>query len=683
VQQPMTFLAAPKRRRDMTSAFALVGMIAASAIVRSAIAFQHTTPRYFPDEYIYAALGRSIAHGHIAIRGVSSHFPALLEPLVAAPIWALFSTGTAYHLVQIENAVAASLACLPVYLLARYLGLERRYSLACAAYSIVIPELIYTSFTTADALAYPLAAAAITVAVMSLDTPSPRRQLAFLAFAFLASAARVQYLALIVGYIAAAGVVERQRLVRAHWVVFATLSPALVAALAAGPSRILGYYSGVLSLNVGGGVVRWFLQSIYLVTLQAGGILIPGAIIALVRPIGRRGLAFCAFVSVLSIALLLEAAIYAAQGPGFFKGRYVLAIPSLVPIAFGLYLKRGRPLPGIVFGLAGIMAIAATRLPISEYANATFRSDSAFLLAAGWAEDRLGIVPVSFLVAGLVTTGLLGGVLIAYRGGGIYGILAAICFAAFTSGGAVAADVSRSREVRATLPHNLGWVDRVARAQVTAIATPGSPPAELIDQLFWNQSVQREVLLDGASPTDAFSAPGLRITPGGRLRNVSGDLLIENFGTTMVPFDAQLVASAGHFSLWRPRTIPRLRLLIEGRYSDSWLASSAGIRAWSSSGHGGVKVSFDLSLPARWPRHVVRFQLAGSAFVTRRGSHIRVMCETTGGPLNVAFSSSDFVLRGNFRVFAIRMSRLSVADSGTTTSTPAGSAHCARAGDSR
>ena len=38
-----------------------------------------------------------------------AHFPAILEPLLAAPLWRFFSIETAYHLVQAENAVAASL----------------------------------------------------------------------------------------------------------------------------------------------------------------------------------------------------------------------------------------------------------------------------------------------------------------------------------------------------------------------------------------------------------------------------------------------------------------------------------------------------------------------------------------------------------------------------------------------
>ena len=161
----------------------LVPLIAVSSLVRSAIAWKHQTPRYFPDEYIYAALGRSLAHGHYEIRGHLAHFPAILAPLLAAPLWRFFSTETAYHLVQAENAVAASLVAVPVYLLARWLGLGRGYSYFCAAYGLLIPVVSLSSENISDLIAYPLVVAAVAVGVRALDTPSSKRQVAFLVFA--------------------------------------------------------------------------------------------------------------------------------------------------------------------------------------------------------------------------------------------------------------------------------------------------------------------------------------------------------------------------------------------------------------------------------------------------------------------------------------------------------------------
>jgi hypothetical protein len=634
----------------------------ASAIVRSWLALRDEAPRYFPDEYIYSALGHSIGHGHIAIRGVTAYFPALLEPILSAPAWAMFSTGTAYHLVQIENAVAASLACIPFYLLARQVGIRRGFSFGCAVYSVVIPSLVYVSFTTADAIAYPLAAAAMVAAVNSLDRPRPGRQISFLVFAALATFARLEYLAIFGGYLVAAALIERRRVFHAHWVVLAALSPAALAALAIGVSRILGYYSAILSLHLGSDVIRWFFQNIYLLTLQLGAVLIPGAVVALTRPRDRRERSFAIFVSAFSLLLLIEAAAYSAQGPGIFKERYLFVLLPLVPIAFGLYLKHGRPLRVIVIAIAALILIVAPEVPISTFTSETLRSSSAFLLGVGYLQDRIGVATTSFVVLATATVGAAAAMVIGMRRGGAAALVAVICLTTLTSAGAVAADISLSRRVRATLPTNLGWVDDVARGQVTAIATPSSPPTDLIGQMYWNQSIQREMILDNAAATDAFSAPRLRIDSTGGLEDVGGDLLIHDFGTTLRFANGRVIAKQRNFSLWRTRGTPRLRLLIENRYDTGWLARAGTIRVWPKAGARAVKFAFSLSLPRDWPRSVVRVKLGQREFAVDRGSSIRVACQSRRGALNVRFSSADFVIQGDFRPFSARLTLLNVTD---------------------
>src|SRR5690349_14084107 len=114
---------------------ALGALVLASAVVRGILAWQHVVPRLFPDEYIYTALGRSIAHGQLAIRGGTVWFPGIFEPILAAPIWGLANPTLAYHLVQVENAVIASLAAIPVYALARKLQLSQGVALAAAVFA--------------------------------------------------------------------------------------------------------------------------------------------------------------------------------------------------------------------------------------------------------------------------------------------------------------------------------------------------------------------------------------------------------------------------------------------------------------------------------------------------------------------------------------------------------------------
>ena len=58
----------------------LTGIVGASFLIRFVVALAHATPLYFPDEYIYATLARSLAeHGRPLIRSSPAHFPALVR----------------------------------------------------------------------------------------------------------------------------------------------------------------------------------------------------------------------------------------------------------------------------------------------------------------------------------------------------------------------------------------------------------------------------------------------------------------------------------------------------------------------------------------------------------------------------------------------------------------------------
>src|SRR5213075_2367175 len=142
--------------------YVLGGVVGLSFVVRFVVALAHATPLYFPDEYIYGSIARSLAeHGRPLIRGGSAHFPAMLEPLAAAPFWLFHDPQLAYRLTQAENALAMSLAAIPVYLLVRRLGGGTWPCLAAAALTVASPDLFFTSFVTADAIAYPLVLGAI------------------------------------------------------------------------------------------------------------------------------------------------------------------------------------------------------------------------------------------------------------------------------------------------------------------------------------------------------------------------------------------------------------------------------------------------------------------------------------------------------------------------------------------
>jgi hypothetical protein len=80
---------------------ALALLVVGSAAARVVASWLRATPNYFPDEYIYSSLARSLAAGRLPeVRGHVAHFPALLQPLVTAPAWWFGSLETGYRVTQ-------------------------------------------------------------------------------------------------------------------------------------------------------------------------------------------------------------------------------------------------------------------------------------------------------------------------------------------------------------------------------------------------------------------------------------------------------------------------------------------------------------------------------------------------------------------------------------------------------
>ena len=122
--------------------------------------------------------------------------------------------------------------------------------------------------------------------------------------------------------------------------------------------------------------------------------MLPGAIGGLVGALGRRAgraeRGFATFAIVSLLALLVEAAIFSANGThGFFERYLMLAGPLLI---LGLCLVA-RSARGRIFGMAAgaVLLVAVMRLPLSGYAAEGGKRDSPLLGGVFWLEDRLGV----------------------------------------------------------------------------------------------------------------------------------------------------------------------------------------------------------------------------------------------------------------------------------------------------
>ena len=227
----------------------------------------------------------------------------------------------------------------------------------------------------------------------------------------------------------------------------------LVVAVSLGPARVFGYYSNVTNLHVGGQLLHWAGIDLFLLAFSTGMVLVPGALIALARPRGRAETSFAALAVVFGAGLVAEAALYASNGSARFQERYLFALLPLVPIAFGLYVKHGRParIPVALISLF-LFAVSAT-LPLSGYSGAIGKTDSPFLTAVFRLETAIGTAERRARVGGArgrrVRRARFSSLAVAAP---VTRSAPRLRFVFVTSFGAAIADSANAREVRHAVP---------------------------------------------------------------------------------------------------------------------------------------------------------------------------------------------------------------------------------------
>jgi hypothetical protein len=616
------------RERATPRAFALPGsialwlggLVALSAVVRTAAAWLRSTPNYYVDEYLYASLGRSLAStGHATVRGVPAHFPALLQPLLAAPGWLVHDTAASYRTVQALDAFYMSLAAIPVYLIARRLLLSREVSLVVAALAVAVPDLVYASMTLSEPVAYPLALASVAAALAALEQPRARTQLLFFALAGLTAFARVQFAVLPACYVVAVAVIaiREGRIRRRLWE--HRLALALVAAggallVAHGLRSNLGYYPGFLNVHVDvAHAIRIAGKNAYVLLYASGWVLVPGAVLgaalAVVRPRFRAELAFAAFTAPLALALLAQASLYGANYAT--QERYLFYVLPLAALAFALYASRGWPFRLAHAAVAAALAALAALEPLSGLASTGNNAHSPFLWAVGRISAATGNYGQSALIVAAVATGLSLVVVVASARPRLATPLAlAIALAAVAAASAAAVSYDRDNVAKlraAFLPADRSWVDDAHVGRVALLAGPHGSKTNVLDQLFWNRSIDRVLLLPQTEPADPFAATRASVDVDGTItgdgRPVTGPMLVDEFGMTARLRDASLVRRTRTMSLWRPHGRARLRLMMLERYYDGWLGPLGALVVWPDRAGGMLtgRLSFRVTAPAATP----------------------------------------------------------------------------------
>jgi hypothetical protein len=615
----------------------LAGLVTASFGGRLLAAVGRVAPYYLPDEYIYPSLARSFAeHGRPMIRGVGVHFPALLEPLVTAPVWlATSNPETAWRWTQLVHALVFSLAAVPAYLLARRVGVARWLALATGAVAVAVPDGVYVGSMLADPLAYPLVLGALCAGMYVIAEPTRRAQLVFVVLAALAVVARVQYVVVPVAVLLGVVAADRFRVtmtLRRLWLSLVLfVVPPVILFSVLGRSGVLGVYAHGRHVFRPAAILQWVARDAMLLAYSAGWVIVPGAIVGLVYALGRARtrveVGFATTTILLAGALLFESAQIADTDSQRFQERYLFVLVPLLAIAFGLYVQRGLPARVPVALLAAGLLLVAARIPLSGYAAAHNKDDSPTL----WAVLRLeslvttgnGSLAVALIAAAL--SGLAALVAVG-RLPAVVALCAAVAACSALSAGAASFDSKTSHLLRATLPPRLNWVDEAHLGAVDLVDPPGARREQSWEQLFWNHSVKRLLLL-GSPPIDQFSSRRVRVAPDGRLfvghGAVRRPLLIQTYASTVELTGVKRVRHELIFDLYRPVGTPRLRLLAAGRFADGWLAPRGAITVWTAK---GGRLTLKLSLPARTQTTPMLFTARGVHRLVRvhPGEHLKL-----------------------------------------------------------
>jgi hypothetical protein len=590
--------------------------------IRLVLVWSRATPNYFPDEYLYAALGRSLsAFDAPTIRGASTHFPALLQPVLTAPAWRVGGVETGYRIVQALSALAITLAGVPTFLLARKLGIGRAVAGALALFALVVPDTLYASFVIAEPFAYPLVLGAFVAGVVALARPTRGAQLAFVALAGLAAFSRIQFVVLPVAWLVAAAIVAARdtglrRVVREQRLVLGVFGALGVVALASGLGKLLGYYSSVLHPNVDAvGIVKSLSLNALVLVYAGGWILIPGALLGLgvmlTRPRSRLELAFAALTVCVGTAFLAQAALFGEAA--LAQERYVFYVLPLLAIAFVSYANHGWPYRRTYALLAAALLVASLRFPLSDYSAVDTMKHSPVLLGFFWLQMHTSPANAAMTVA-VAATALTGVAILAAqrpRAGRPLVLGLALGASALALAAVTSFDTTNSRNVLQNfLPAQREWVDEANVGRATLLVTPGQGKTDTEEQLFWNRSIDRLAVMPFTPAPDRMHTDKVDVAGDGTLivgnAPLRGAVVVGTAFDTTVFRHAHITARAPYFKLVDPGGRAQLALQMVGRDSEGRLAPRGALFLWPKAAGEGL---------AGWLEVTLRAPASGSADV--------------------------------------------------------------------
>ncbi|HEU6444898.1 MAG TPA: glycosyltransferase family 39 protein [Gaiellaceae bacterium] len=631
---------------------ALAGLFAVAALYHWFQSLGHVTPAVFTDELMFAELARSVAGGDgLTVRGADFAFPAILPVLVQAPVWLL--DGTAYGAAKALNAVVMCLAVFPAWALARQL-VRPAYALGVAAATVAGGGMLYHSYLTSEALAFPVFLLAVAVSVRAIGEESRRWDALAVLVLGVAVLTRAQFVVLPVAFALTVLLVGRP--LRRHTLALSALGVVTVAALVAGSSQ-LGFYGGARELDYPAlETLRWAGWTAALLPFAAGVLVVPGAILgfghAIAEPRKRAEPAFAVMSVILVAALAVEAGLIASGEAHRPMERYVFYAVPLLFAAFFIYLERGAPSRRLYAGVALALGGLALAVPFASLAVEPFSFDSPTLSAVEDLGRRLspGDAAALFGALGLVAALVAAAVPLRRLGPAV----AALSIVLMLAVGVAAYSGDRRmtrRAAEALAPAQQDWLDRLGVDADVLVLPGGSLHAGWMLES-WNRRAGATYHLgdvddDPLPHSDVSIGRDGSVTAAGGAPVRSRHLVVVESGSRIEFAGRRVARPMPGLGLYRTNGALRVRSLANGLYSDGWARAVLSYAVWPKGATRG-EYHVRLELPKGRAARTVELE-AGRARRTARlgqGAPLDLRVPAAGTPippLSIRIDRADLI----------------------------------------
>ncbi len=498
------------RRLRPAPIVSLLLIAVASAGARAAAALTIPAPLYFPDEWLYAAISRSVVHGPFRVVH-GSKIPvastiSYVGPILTSPLWLMRNVTVVYHLSQATAAVAFASSAFVVYAIARRLGARRESSLVAALLSQLVPMGALTATLLAEPYSYPVLLLCVLLALDALATPSPLRIAGLLgSTVLLCFTGGLQFLIVPAAFVVAwctAAPTNATRVKRGAGL-------AAIAVLGAVLLLSPPFEGSALSVHLRaavqgqrypvGSISAWLGTNVFVLAVASGWIIVPLAATQLARlacASDARSRVFAHITIAVTAGSLVEAAIWGANGNGVYE-RFTFYASPLLAVAFCLGIEHpdGKRRPATA-GLAYLAALGALLVPLTNrltenlgHSPTALGLTNGLIFAGGapplfWA-PLLAVLAVIAAAAGSDRPHLLAV--------GAAAVLVTTSVAGFR-------DIDQRSHFRAPI------APPTSRA---ALLVSSSQPDYMINgmqTLFWNPGINRVVSLGGSDSPDGLGA---------------------------------------------------------------------------------------------------------------------------------------------------------------------------------